>query len=252
MCAELPWERAVAEDGRYRAWVAWASGTGGSNSVGTVPPPPFCRLEPGALGLLKQALFPDPTSRATLSMLLRDPWLCQEGAENADHRHDQMGANEQGGWRRTWCSQPVGVGSGTEQDYEQMSASDMDAALWCSQPAQADELALTAGGGGRTTRFVLACSPTDALRALEAAADSLGHRWRRMAGGALLVECEGGGAGTGGSTAVRAAAARVGGGALLELRRWRGCGLAFKRVFLRLRAALKHLLAKDQPLDPRL
>nr|XP_034826932.1 serine/threonine-protein kinase Chk1-like [Maniola hyperantus] len=140
------------------------------------------------------------------------------------------------------------------------AAADMDAMLSSSQPATADDLLLATpdqcrnavalnvpslqGTPGdalarlvrRMTRVWLRCDAAAALAALGAVLDAQRAPWRRVAGGALAIEC-------GGGVEMRARALPVACGAgdarsLLEFRRSRGCGLAFKRRYVRLRDAL--------------
>ncbi|XP_045768883.1 serine/threonine-protein kinase grp-like isoform X2 [Maniola jurtina] len=117
-----------------------------------------------------------------------------------------MLAGESSGSRRAWSSQPLPGAAPARA----LTAADMDAMLSSSQPATADDLLLATP----------AHSPDQV----------------RTPGGALAIEC-------GGGVEMRARALPVAGGAggarsLLEFRRSRGCGLAFKRRYVRLRDAL--------------
>ncbi|XP_045768882.1 serine/threonine-protein kinase Chk1-like isoform X1 [Maniola jurtina] len=114
--------------------------------------------------------------------------------------------DESSGSRRAWSSQPLPGAAPARA----LTAADMDAMLSSSQPATADDLLLATP----------AHSPDQV----------------RTPGGALAIEC-------GGGVEMRARALPVAGGAggarsLLEFRRSRGCGLAFKRRYVRLRDAL--------------
>ncbi|XP_028170322.1 translation initiation factor IF-2 isoform X4 [Ostrinia furnacalis] len=90
----------------------------------------------------------------------------------------------------------------------------------------------------RMTRVRLRCDEATALRALCEAARALGYTTRRLDHSRVAIECDA-------EVRMRAWAARAAGGALLELRRSRGCGLQFKRRYLRLRDALRPLAEPD-------
>ncbi|XP_069356572.1 serine/threonine-protein kinase Chk1 isoform X2 [Maniola hyperantus] len=154
-----------------------------------------------------------------------------------------MLAGESSDARRAWSSQPLPGATPARA----LTAADMDAMLSSSQPATADDLLLATPDQGtpgdalarlvrRMTRVWLRCDAAAALAALGAVLDAQRAPWRRVAGGALAIEC-------GGGVEMRARALPVACGAgdarsLLEFRRSRGCGLAFKRRYVRLRDAL--------------
>ncbi|XP_038214532.1 serine/threonine-protein kinase Chk1-like [Zerene cesonia] len=166
----------------------------------------------------------------------------------ASHRIAPIAFENEGA--RAWSSQPAtGEAGGAEPP---LSARDMDELLSYSQPARGDELLLGSPERGpaplqrlvrRMTRvFVRAAEPA-ALRALTGLLDARGYLWRYLHPRILAIEC--------GSVKMRAWAVRVraaGAGAggehvMLEFRRSRGCGLAFKRRYLELRDALSPLAA---------
>lgn len=130
----------------------------------------------------------------------------------------------------------------------------MDALLSHSQPAQADDLLPCSPPDlasrrqlpplqrlvHRMTRVWLRVDEPAALRALAAALDERRYSWRRLHPRIFAVEC-------GGDVRLRAWVLPLGGAgearSVVEFRRSRGCGLAFKRRFLELRAALDSLAA---------
>uniref|UniRef100_S4NLI0 Serine/threonine-protein kinase Chk1 n=3 Tax=Pararge aegeria TaxID=116150 RepID=S4NLI0_9NEOP len=138
----------------------------------------------------------------------------------------------------------------------------MDAMLSSSQPAHADELLLSPGGAGaaggvagadalarlvrRLTRVWLRCDAEAALAALRAALREQGCAWHELQPATLAIEC-------GGGVRMRAWALPLAAGearTLLEFRRSRGCGLAFKRRYVRLRdAVLRRAPAAPPPAD---
>ncbi|XP_063822867.1 serine/threonine-protein kinase grp [Ostrinia nubilalis] len=224
---ELPWERAAAADARWAAWEAWAAAGAGA------APLPFARLAADALALLRRALQPAPEARPALERLLRMRWLEQKEEEV-----------------RAWRSQPCAADADAPD--AELSAADMDALLSHSQPAQPDDLLLASQHDSpgaqnelimqrlvrRMTRVRLRCDEATALRALCDAARALGYTTRRLDHSRVAIECDA-------EVRMRAWAARAAGGALLELRRSRGCGLQFKRRYLRLRDALRPLAEPD-------
>ncbi|CAH0714048.1 unnamed protein product, partial [Brenthis ino] len=249
LAGELPWERASEDDPRYAAWHAWCAAPGTSSAPAGV----WRKLGAGALALLRRALQPDASRRATLDMLLADRWLAQSDTK-PDHQRD--------GTRRVWCSQPLpGASSagdtrrveGGTPGAPDLSAADIDALLCYSQPAHADDLLLstppdTPGAPPappgmlqrlvrRMTRVWLRCDDAAALRALAALLDQQRYTWRRIHPRIFAIDC-------GDDVRMRAWALPVGGGgegdarSVLEFRRSRGCGLAFKRRYLQLRRAL--------------
>ncbi|KAL0880543.1 hypothetical protein ABMA27_001780 [Loxostege sticticalis] len=227
LAGELPWERAHATDARFAAWCACAAGAGAL-------PAPFRKLPPDALALLQRALQPQPEARPGLQRLLRMRWLAPK--EEA---------------ARAWRSQPAAADDCADAAGE-LSAADMDALLSHSQPAHADDLLLATQHDSpytqnefvlqrlvrRMTRMRLRCDEAAALRALCDALRERGYSWRRLDHNRLAIECDA-------EVRMRAWAVRAGGGALLEVRRSRGCGLQFKRRYLQLRDALRPLAADD-------
>ncbi|XP_028170340.1 serine/threonine-protein kinase chk-1 isoform X6 [Ostrinia furnacalis] len=227
LVGELPWERAAAADARWAAWEAWAAAGAGAAPV------PFARLPADALALLRRALQPAPEARPALERLLRMRWLEQKEEEV-----------------RAWRSQPCAADADAPD--ADLSAADMDALLSHSQPAQPDDLLLASQHDSpgaqnelimqrlvrRMTRVRLRCDEATALRALCEAARALGYTTRRLDHSRVAIECDA-------EVRMRAWAARAAGGALLELRRSRGCGLQFKRRYLRLRDALRPLAEPD-------
>ncbi|XP_069356571.1 serine/threonine-protein kinase Chk1 isoform X1 [Maniola hyperantus] len=219
LAGELPWERASDDDARFAAW----SARGGDGAR-------VWRKAGGALPALRRALCPRAARRATLDELLAERWLASADDESSDAR-------------RAWSSQPLPGATPARA----LTAADMDAMLSSSQPATADDLLLATPDQGtpgdalarlvrRMTRVWLRCDAAAALAALGAVLDAQRAPWRRVAGGALAIEC-------GGGVEMRARALPVACGAgdarsLLEFRRSRGCGLAFKRRYVRLRDAL--------------
>ncbi|XP_052739655.1 serine/threonine-protein kinase grp [Bicyclus anynana] len=228
LAGELPWERAAADDARFAAWRAGDAAAGVWRKAGA------------ALPLLRAALCADPARRASLDAVLAHRWLAADAPDApADGHH--------------WSSQPLPAGAGAA--CPALSAADMDAALSYSQPAHADDLLLTpadapaAGARAplvrRLTRVWLRCDARAALDALAAVLTAQRCAWRRLHPSIVAIEC-------GGGLCMRAwalpVAARGGEArALLEFRRSRGCGLAFKRRYERLRDAL---LAAAPPAPP--
>ncbi|XP_041988417.1 serine/threonine-protein kinase Chk1 isoform X1 [Aricia agestis] len=223
LAGELPWERASSDDLRYASWCAWAEGGAG---------PPcgiWKKLSPGALALLRCALRPEPARRAPLDQLIQHPWL---------------GPHEGAAGTRVSSSQPA-LGAAD------LTAADMDALLSRSQPAQPDDLLLpceasqaTLGVAGRMTRVWLRCDAPTALRQLGQLLDEKRYVWRHLQPLLVAIECEG--------VHMRAWAVPWSEGtarSLLQFRRWRGCGLTYKRHFVQLRNALKPLAAPPPPLQ---
>ncbi|XP_041988419.1 serine/threonine-protein kinase grp isoform X2 [Aricia agestis] len=132
-----------------------------------------------------------------------------------------------------------------------LTAADMDALLSRSQPAQPDDLLLpceasqaTLGVAGRMTRVWLRCDAPTALRQLGQLLDEKRYVWRHLQPLLVAIECEG--------VHMRAWAVPWSEGtarSLLQFRRWRGCGLTYKRHFVQLRNALKPLAAPPPPLQ---
>lgn len=75
MSEELPWERACSADPRYAAWSSWVE------VGGPTPRGPWRKLCSAALSLLRRALAPDPSRRASLSSLLELPWSREPAGE---------------------------------------------------------------------------------------------------------------------------------------------------------------------------
>lgn len=75
MCAELPWERAGPADARYAAWAAWCCAEAAAAPTGV-----WRKLQPAELRLLRRALQPSASRRATLDELLSDAWLAEPAA----------------------------------------------------------------------------------------------------------------------------------------------------------------------------
>ncbi|XP_063622253.1 serine/threonine-protein kinase grp [Cydia splendana] len=245
LAGELPWERAHPSDARFSCWSSGARDGGGGGG-------PWRKLSAGARELLACALHLDAKKRATLDDLLHHVWMSE---------HDELPKRTTDA--RTWCSQPAARASSAALDETDCSV----ALLVHSQPTAARDLLLsqvtqaTQGGAGagvvarlvrRMTRVWVRGDERRALAALTAALDARGMAWRRLHSPHLLaVEC-------GGDVRMRAWAVRARPAAgeerdtgltLLEFRRSRGCGLAFKRRFLELRAALAPLAALP-PAEP--
>ncbi|XP_022130015.2 serine/threonine-protein kinase grp [Pieris rapae] len=229
LAGELAWERADESDARYTAWCAWCTG-------GTAPSGPWCKVSLPALDLLRRALRPDPTRRPSLDALSAHRWLRDS---------DEVDAGSAGG--RPWSSQPCGVAGGSESE---LSARDMDELLCHSQPAHSDDLLAEAGAplqrlAPRLTRLFLRCAEREALPALAEQLTTRGHTYRYLHPRVMAVEC--------GEVRMRAWAVRVretpaaGGCVMIEFRRARGCGLAFKRRFRELSEALRPLAAPAPP-----
>lgn len=231
LAGELPWERANESDERYTEWKIWVTG----NMAGECPARgPWRKLSAAVLSLLKRALAPDAKRRASLSALLEHAWLC-------DHNDSTT--------TRTWRSQPA-AGDVTDglSPADTLSAADMDALISYSQPAVADDLLLNTPTSGalpplvrRMTRLWLCVDEATALRTLGDVLHQRGYVWRRLHPRLLAIECSA-------ELKIRAWATRCGtavGAArtMLEFRRSRGCGLQFKRRYLELRDALRHLEA---------
>ncbi|XP_050669739.1 serine/threonine-protein kinase grp isoform X2 [Leptidea sinapis] len=154
---------------------------------------------------------------------------------------------------RAWCSQPsraevTDTGAGAEE----LSAADMEQLISYSQPTHPEDLLLAdgsgetreAGGPGvlqqlvrRMTRVFVSCDEARALDALCRVLAARSHAARYVTPRTLAIDC--------GEVKMRAWAVRVRGGAaaegavMVEFRRWRGCGLAFKRLYRGLRDALQ-------------
>ncbi|XP_072938656.1 serine/threonine-protein kinase Chk1 isoform X3 [Epargyreus clarus] len=167
---------------------------------------------------------------------------------------------------RVWSSQPArGAGGdaagdaggdavdGAAAGVGALSAAAMDALLSHSQPAHADDLLLATPPDAtlgtqqgvlarlvrRMTRVWLHCDEAAAVQALVTVLQQKGYVWRHLQPRLLAIESSCG-------VRMRAWSAAAGAGAarsLLEFRRSRGCGLAFKRRYLELRAALAPLAA---------
>ncbi|XP_063375017.1 serine/threonine-protein kinase grp [Cydia amplana] len=236
LAGELPWERAHPSDERFSCWSSGASDGG-----------PWRKLSGGARSLLASALHLDANKRATLDDLLQHPWMSER--DELPERTTES---------RTWCSQPAARPPAAALDETDGAV----ALLVHSQPAAPRDLLLsqaTQGGGGvvarlvrRMTRVWLRGDERGALLALTAALDARGMAWRRLPQSPHLLAVECGGDVRMRAWAVRARPAdgeRVAGLTLLEFRRSRGCGLAFKRRFLQLRAALA-AHAAPPPADP--
>ncbi|XP_032515254.2 LOW QUALITY PROTEIN: serine/threonine-protein kinase grp [Danaus plexippus] len=235
LAGELPWERA-----RRRPALRCLGARDASAG-------PWRKLEPGALELMRRVLRGDPARRATLDELRDEPWSA---------RDERLAVRECPA--RAWCSQPSGGPRGTPDPAWdpawELSAADMDALLSHSQPAQADDLLPCSPPDlasrrqlpplqrlvHRMTRVWLRVDEPAALRALAAALDERRYSWRRLHPRIFAVEC-------GGDVRLRAWVLPLGGAgearSVVEFRRSRGCGLAFKRRFLELRAALDSLAA---------
>lgn len=85
--AELPWERAAADDARYAAWAAWAPEE--PHAQGAPPAGVWRKLPAGALALLRRALHPDAARRASLDELRADRWLAED--ERGERRGEYGG-----------------------------------------------------------------------------------------------------------------------------------------------------------------
>ncbi|CAK1549309.1 unnamed protein product [Leptosia nina] len=242
LAGELPWERASREETRFVAWCTWIE------QNGTCPSGPWRKLTPGALNLLRKTLNSDPDRRPTLDMLQRHHWL-NEQQDDIDSKDRES--------ERAWSSQPCAAG-------EQLSDTDMDELLSYSQPAHTDDLLLEAADGTqstqgsgpgallqrlvrRMTRVFVRCNEQEALRTLADALSTRGYTYRHLQPKLMAIEC--------GEVKMRAWAVRVcgsggdGGGVMVEFRRSRGCGLAFKRRYKELREALRSI-AIPQPVTP--
>ncbi|XP_061704156.1 LOW QUALITY PROTEIN: serine/threonine-protein kinase Chk1-like [Cydia pomonella] len=247
-----------------------------------------CGLSGAARALLAAALRAEPPRRAALPDLLHHPWMSEHdelpererstATTNGCRLSYTLHSFEQSTGilseprsrdARAWCSQPA-----TRPEAEEASGPDEpdgDVALLVhSQPAAAGDLLLsqatqaTQAQGGvvarlvrRMTRVWLRGDERHALGALTAALDARGMAWRRLPQSPHLLAVECGGDVRMRAWAVRARPAGAGPGpgqgdaglTLLEFRRSRGCGLAFKRRFLQLRAALAPLAAPP-PAEP--
>ncbi|KAJ2942518.1 hypothetical protein O0L34_g1982 [Tuta absoluta] len=272
LAGELPWERAVPADPRYAAWARWA-GAGAGQGEGQPPPPGgvWARVPPPALRWLRRALQPDARRRAPLADLLLDRWMADTPLQTMGSR----GCLSQpaGGAGSDECD-GAGGGGGGGASVHALSAADMDALLSCSQPASADDLLLcsqrgplpaspaTAPGTGiahteaasadafgvsaarRMARVCVAGDEAAAWRALLAALPRAAAAPRRLDARTLAVEC-------GAGLRMRAWIAHTTGDTTeVQFRRWRGCGMAFQRRFLELRAALAEHAAVTPPPAP--
>ncbi|XP_072938655.1 serine/threonine-protein kinase grp isoform X2 [Epargyreus clarus] len=248
LAGELPWERAHESEPRFVAWSQWAEG---AEAAAEAPRGPWRKLRGGARALLRRALQPAAARRAALPALLQHRWLRDEDAAVA---------------ARVWSSQPArGAGGdaagdaggdavdGAAAGVGALSAAAMDALLSHSQPAHADDLLLATPPDAtlgtqqgvlarlvrRMTRVWLHCDEAAAVQALVTVLQQKGYVWRHLQPRLLAIESSCG-------VRMRAWSAAAGAGAarsLLEFRRSRGCGLAFKRRYLELRAALAPLAA---------
>ncbi|CAH0407157.1 unnamed protein product [Chilo suppressalis] len=249
LAGELPWERACPEDARYAAWAAWVDGAAGEGDAPPPPPPPpFNKVSRAALHVVRRVLAPAPRRRPTLARLLAHSWLTEGGPTHAESG-------------RLWRSQPAAAGAGDhdhDRDRDQCdgalsaAAGAVDALMSHSQPAHVDDLLLASQLSPpctqpdisgrvvrRMTRLRVRGDEESALRALGAAALQLGYAARRLHRHVMAIECDS-------EVKMRAWVARGSGGALLlEFRRSRGCGLEFKRRYLKLREQLQHLAIRD-------
>ncbi|XP_012546462.2 serine/threonine-protein kinase grp isoform X2 [Bombyx mori] len=242
LAGELPWERASHSDARYAAWVGGAADGADSARAGAADSAkagaPWHKLPLRCASLLRAALHPDPARRPALADVLAHPWTRDR---TSGPLRDEP---------RAWCSQPS-CGPGPASPNE-LSQDDMEALLWHSQPAHADELVVEAAVSQRLvrrrTRVWLRCGAREALAALEEAARAAGLAVRALHVRVRVLAAA--------ELRVRAWAAPLPPGhearAVLEFRRSRGCGLQFKRCFLRLRAALQPLAAPAPALGPAL
>ncbi|CAH2107888.1 unnamed protein product [Euphydryas editha] len=254
LAGELPWMRASEEDRQFSEWGAWAA----KRADTAAPAGVWRKLDKGALALMRRALHPDPARRLTLQATIEHRWF-------NDNEHEPARPRE-GGTKRVWSSQPLltrdtGADFAVDGDAIALSSADLDALLSYSQPAHSDDLLLSqpleSPGAAptllqrlvrRITRVWTRCNDESALRTLCDLLDEKRYLWRRVHPRILAIDC-------GDGVKMRAwalplPACEEGGEAraVLEFRRSRGCGLAFKRRYLELRSALQPLAAPPPPL----
>ncbi|GBP45167.1 hypothetical protein EVAR_95819_1 [Eumeta japonica] len=241
LAGELPWEQASDSSSSYTTWI------NGSNTGR-----PWYKLSPRVLSLLRRLLIADPQRRLTHEQILRHPWTVDEQQPKCPLTIE-----------RGWCSQPARAPESTEA----VDTADCGEAIFSySQPAAIDDLLLgtqslqnTQTGSShqsvlqrlvrRMTRVWVRLDEAAALDELCEVLRRTPYTWRRDHAHTVVIEC-------GERVRMRAWAVRAASGArgetrvLLDFRRSRGCGLEFKRRFVELRDALRHVAAPPPP-DPR-
>jgi len=258
LSGELPWSKPSTDSPRYVIWK--------SNNHWTAMMP-WQKIDTLALSLLRKALDPNPSKRIKLDTLVQHKW-CNLKFENSDYQRNQDcdDSTEPRGKRNRMNddfyqsddershvqqSQPA-------QDTPQTNiVRDIEAWNSCfSQPANLDDLLLNSQMNPMTqsstqnvfqklvrrmTRFFISTDFDQTIKRLSHIFDTLGYTWKINDCGMISI-----------STidqhklllVFKANLVEMDGNILLDFRLSKGCGLEFKRRFIKIKSMLTDVIIK--------
>lgn len=267
LAGELPWDQPSTNCPEYVKWKdndKWTTMT------------PWSKLDTLVISLLRKVLAPNPSSRPTLDKIMDHKWchiqfgdsdlksrdvtdslICSPQAKRQRSSHDVSNPYDDS-TSRMYCSQPIPV---VKPDHNPLEECDEYPAIegrtgFCfSQPAMLDDLILCSQMNStqsasqnvfqrlvrRMTRFFVTTKWDESIKRLSGALDKLGYTWKVNDDGVVTI-----------STidkrklrlVFKAHIIEMDGKILLDFRLSKGCGLEFKRRFIRIKQALGDIILK--------
>lgn len=261
LAGELPWDQPTTNCAEYIAWK-------NNNQWTTITP--WKKLDTLVLSLLRKILAPSPNSRLTLEKIQEHKWCLMQFSNTENKGHDitdsmspqtkRLRSNQDllshldDSISRMYQSQPVpSINNNDVPEVEE--AIEARNGFCFSQPAMLDDLILctqlnstqTASQNAfqrlvrRMTRFFVATKCDESLKRLSQALEKLGYTWKANDDGVITI-----------STidqrklqlVFKANLIEMDGKILMDFRLSKGCGLEFKRRFIKIKQLLSDIISK--------
>ncbi|KAK4874996.1 hypothetical protein RN001_011418 [Aquatica leii] len=233
---ELPWDEPTSNCMEFNQWLM--------DHYLLITP--WSKIENTLLSLMKKILTPDPHNRPTIEQIFNHPWMLKKLSK------DQCTNSKQQDSPVLALSQPADTKSSRVDPQNILELFKTNGHNYFSQPTQNDDLLINSQIPftqthqknefphliKRMTRFFVKTSCEETIERLGAVLDSLLYTWSMDKAGLTISTVDNRKA----KLVFKANVIEMQGKLLLNFRLSRGCGLEFKRRFLKLKKCLNDII----------